>query len=802
MAELQEHFKMDYESILPNPQSVIVGPKYRITVLSDLLIRLEYSETSTFEDRPTELVMNRKFPVAHFEKKEDSKYLTITTKYFTLTYQKGTIFVGTKVSPDQNLRISLNETDKYWYFSHPEVRNFKGTAYSLDGDVSKHKLERGLYSTDGFVSIDDSHSLIFNEDGSLGKRTDKRIDTYVFMYRRDFGAALRDYFTLTGYPPLIPRYALGVWWNRNIEYNTKMLENLTYKFYKNKVPMSVLLLGDKWHRVNNKMKSGLSFNETLFKRPKRLMDFLHSKGIRVAVSVNPMEGISDKEDYYLPFKSASGLEGNGKLPFNVFNKNVISAYFDYLIHPLMNYGVDFFFINYNNPNDLVSLRALTHFHFNDFKQIANRRGMVLARNGLIAAHRYPVHYTGETLVSWRNLEALPAFNSSASNIGISWISNDIGGYTDGIEDGELYSRFVQFGCFSPILRLSADEGYYYKREPWKWDISTNSVVSEYLRLRHSLIPYLYSEAYRYSRTGLPLVQPLYYRYPEIYDEPLYKSEYYFGDALFVAPITTKMDKVMERTVQKLYLPDGIWYDFTTGRKYIGGRRYTAFYKLESYPVFARAGTVIPLAVLDEKNINDTNPPKAMEIQIFPGESNTYELYEDDGISSLHENGYYIVTNIDYTSSKGGATVVIRPVAGKSGIISNYRSYRIRFRNTNEPDSYDVHIGSESVKGIETYVDDNDFIMELPSLSTLKQITISIKGKNLEIDAISLFNDDISSILNDLPIETKTKDIIGKILFSDEEIRKKRIRVRKLKKYGVSQKYINLFLKLLEYLQDI
>jgi hypothetical protein len=93
-------------------------------------------------------------------------------------------------------------------------------------------------------------------------------------------------------------------------------------------------------------------------------------------------------------------------------------------------------------------------------------------------------------------------------------------------------------------------------------------------------------------------------------------------------------------------------------------------------------------------------------------------------------------------------------------------------------------------------------MELPSLSTLKQITISIKGKNLEIDAISLFNDDISSILNDLPIETKTKDIIGKILFSDEEIRKKRIRVRKLKKYGVSQKYINLFLKLLEYLQDI
>lgn len=802
MSELQSHFKMDYASILPDPSTVITGPKFRITILSELLVRLEYSESNTFEDRPTELVMNRHFPKVNIERKEDDKYLTIKTKYFSLTYLKSSPFTGTKVTPDQYLRINLNDTDKYWYYNHPEVRNFKGLPYTLDGDVSKHELGKGLYSTDGFVSIDDSHSLIYNEDGTLGKRTDSRVDIYVFMYKRDFGAALRDYFTLTGYPPLIPRYALGVWWNRNVEYNAKNIENLTYKFYKNKIPMSVLLLGDKWHRINNKMKSGLSFNEELFKRPKRLMDFLHNKGIRVAVSVNPFEGISEKEDYYLPFKSASGIEENGTLPFNVFNKNVISAYFDYLIHPLMNYGVDFFWITYNNPKDMASLRALTHYHFTDFKQILNRRGIVLSRNGLVASHRYPIHYTGETYVSWSNLSHLPAINSNASNIGVSWISNDIGGFTDGIEDGELYSRFVQFGCFSPILRLSADEGEYYKREPWRWDMSTNSVVSEYLRLRHQLIPYLYSEAYRYSRTGLPLVQPLYYRYPEIYDEPLYKSEYYFGSSLFVAPITTKMDRVMERTVLRLYLPEGIWYDFTTGRRYTGGKRYTAFYKLESFPVFARSGTIIPMAILNDKKINDTNPPEAMEIQIFPGESNTYELYEDDGISSLNEQGYYIVTNIDYTYQKNNYSVVIRPVAGKSGIIPDYRAYRIRFRNTFEPDEVDIHIGSEKVKGFETYLDDNDYIIELPALSTLKQITISIKGKNLEVDAASLFNDDIYSILSDIPIKTKTKNIIGQILFNDDDIKTKRVKVRKLKSQGVNQKYINLFLKLLEYLQEV
>ena len=801
---LQEHFKMDYKNILPSSQSVIRGKTYRFTILSPLLIRIEHSLTGEFEDRPTELVMNRKFPTVKYEKKEDNKYLTIKTEYFTLTYQKEQPLAGSKVSPDQFLRIDLNDTDKYWYVNHPEVRNFGGTTYSLDGADGKVRFGKGLYSTDGFTSIDDSTSLIYNEDGSLGKRNDKRTDIYVFMYKRDFGAALRDYFTLTGFPPLTPRYALGIWWNRNIPYNSKDIEKLVFKFDKYKIPLSILMLGDDWHKQNGKMKSGLSFNLELMKRPKRVAEFLHSKNVRLALKINPIEGISNKEDYYLPFKKASGLEEdkNGILPFNVFNPNTLNAYFDYLIHPLMNYGVDFFWLGYDNVNDPTTLRALTHYHFNDFKQILNRRGITFARNSGIAQHRYPVIYTGETLVSWKNLQMMPQYNSTASNLGLSWISNDIGGFTGGIEDPELYARFVQFGCFSPILRLSADEGKYYKREPWRWDITTSSIVSQYLRLRHSLIPYLYSEAYRYSRSGLPLVQPLYYRYPEIYDEPTYKNEYYFGSNLLVAPITTKQETVMDRTIQKLYLPEGIWYDFTNGKRYNGGKRYTVFYKREDYPVFAKQGTIIPLAMLDEKNLNDTKPPKNMEIQVFPGASSTYEMYEDDGLSSLYEKGFFIVTDIDYTYQKNNFTVTIRPVAGKSGIIPDYRSYRIRFKNTKEPDDITVHCGTEKVKGVTTFIDDNDFIVDLPSLSTIKQITVVCKGKDIEIDALRLVNDDIESILNDLPIQTKIKEEIGKVLLSDADIKTKRIQVRKLNKLGVSNKYINLFIKLLEYMAEV
>ena len=801
---LQEHFKMDYKKMLPRNDSVIKGKNFRITILSPLLIRLEQSSTGEFEDRPTELVMNRNFPPVQFEKKEDAKYLTVETDYFVLTYQKEQPFVGSKVSPDQYLRIDLKDTDKYWYVNHPEVRNFGGTTFSLDGAEGKAKFGKGLYSTDGFTSIDDSNSLIYNEDGSLGKRNDKRTDIYVFMYKRDFGAALRDYFTLTGFPPLVPRYALGVWWNRNIPYNSKDIEKLVFKFNKYNIPLSVFMMGDPWHKDNGKDKSGLSFNLDLIKRPKRVAEFLHSKNIRFALKINPVDGISKNEDYFLPFKKASGLEENkqGVLPFNVFNPNTMNAYFDYLIHPLMNYGVDFFWIDYKNMNDLTTLRALTHYHFNDYKQILNRRGITFARSSGLAQHRYPIIYTGETIVSWKNLELMPRYNSTASNLGLSWISNDIGGFKDGIEDPELYFRFVQFGCFSPILRLSAEEGKYYKREPWRWDITTSSIVSEYLRLRHSLIPYLYSEAYRYSRSGLPLVQPLYYRYPEIYDEPTYRNEYYFGSNLLVAPITTKQETVMERAVLKLFLPEGVWYDFTNGKRYNGGRRYTTFYKKEDYPVFAKQGTIIPMAILDEKNLNDTKPPKNMEIQVFPGASSTYEMYEDDGLSSLYEKGFFIVTDIDYAYQKNNFTVTIRPVAGKSGIIPDYRSYRIRFRNTKEPDDVIVHCGTEKVKGISTFIDDNDFVVELPALSTIKQITVNCKGKDIEIDALRLVNDDIESILNDLPIETKLKEKIGEVLLSDNEIKQKRIEVRKLNKQGVPNKYINLFIKLLEYMAEV
>ncbi|HBA37508.1 MAG TPA: hypothetical protein DCY94_02165, partial [Firmicutes bacterium] len=409
---------------------------------------------------------------------EDEQKLILKTSYFELTYEKEKPFLGPKLSPEQYLKVKLLDTDKMWYFTQAEARNFKGTTTSLDDKMSIPKLEKGLYSTDGFVSIDDSKSLIFNPDGSVGKRSDVRQDTYLFMYKKDFGFCLKDYYRLTGYPPLIPRYALGVWWNRDMGYTVNDIYSLISKFRKNEIPISVLLL-NKWS------KNDVSFDTELIPSPENVLRDLHSDGIKIGVSLNLDQ---------VP------ATNNGELvevPFNVYDKVFMGNYFETFIRPLIEMGVDFYAIDYRGK-DMYALRMMNYYFYNYMNKEPGKRGFILSRNGLVNAHLYPANTSGETIVDWKTLKMIPEFNSTSSNIGVSWWSHAIGGFKDGTEDAELYTRFVQLGTYSPIFRLSSKEGHYYKREPWKWDVKTMKIVRDYTNVRHKLIPYLYSEAYKYS----------------------------------------------------------------------------------------------------------------------------------------------------------------------------------------------------------------------------------------------------------------------------------------------------------------
>lgn len=791
MYDLGEQFKFDLSKAVANPDSIFRGNKYRITILTERLVRVEYNEQGAFVDYPTELIWYRKFNKPNFTVEQNETNLNIRTKYFELNYYKEQPF--NKGKSAKNLQVKLKSNEKIWYYGHPEVRNYSIGAFSID-EKNDQVLNKSLYSIDGFATIDDSKSNLILENGTFASRNNNGIDIYVFMYGRDFYLALTDYFAITGYPPLIPRYALGNWWTKNENYNDLAVANVARKFEENDIPIATFLINS-WQTNNS-----FEFNDS-FKEPLSIINYLHDKKIKVGLSIEDINEFKKETAIYERVKPYLPISNNGSIPFNVFDARTIDAYLKLLIHPLNNLGIDFYYLNTFDKRSLERLFILKHYLYYDGLKDNLKRPVILSHNFTYAPHRYPLLYSGKSKVSWDTLKKIPSFNASATNKGISFWSHDIGGTYGGIEDNELFVRFLQLGTFSPILKLGSDNGKYYKREPWKWGLKTKEISKAFLNLRHKLIPYLYTESYKYYKYGKPIIEPIYYKYPALIDDNLYKDEYYFGSTFLISPITSKKDYLMDRVIQKIYIPDGIWYDFFTGKIYKGNKRYTTFYKDQEYPVFVRSGAIIPMSLNES---NDVGIPKNMEIQIFPGANNSYSIYEDDGETNKYLKSEFLITNVELVYGKSNYKVTIMPVSGKKGIIPEKRNYKLRFKNTNPTALVSSYVNSERIKN-HSYKSESDLVVEIENVPTSSQLTVSCTGKDIEIEAIKVMKDDITSIISDLPIKTVVKQKIDDIMFSTTlTLKKKRIEIRKLAhgKDNLERKYIELLLKLLEYMNEI
>ena len=805
MYPLGRQFEVDYTKAISDKKAVAQGKNYRISVITERVVRLEFSTSGHFNDRPTQLIRKRNIGLPDFSARQDASVLEISTKYFNLVYMKEQSFFGTKVDPMKNLKITLQSRErdrcKDWYVGNPEVRNMKGNMVGVDVNIPAN-LQKGLYSLDGFASLDDSFSKIIMEDGTLAEPIPNYLDIYVFMYDKDFKQALFDYFKITGAPALIPRYALGNWWSRNIQYNDQTVEELLRSFERKKIPISIMLFDHDWHIRDSGeykgLKTGFTFNPELFPNPQVTIQEFHRRGVRVGLCINPTNGIYPFEQYYNQASEYLQLKTPTIINFDPLNPRILDVLFKIFLHPLEALGVDFFWNDSNANLDVTKLWAMNHYMFLDSGRNKNKRPLILARGGIYAPHRYPVLYAGSSSIGWKELKNLPFQYLNAANIGVSWWSHDVGGNHGGIEDGELYLRYVQLSTFGPILRFHGARGKYYKKEPWLWDAKTENIAADYLRLRHRLIPYLYTEAYNYTKSGVPLIQPFYYNYMWVYDDDLYRNQYYLGSQLLVCPILEPKDPVMNRTIHKFFVPDGVWYDLVTGKKFPGNKKYVSFFKESDYPVFAHSGSIIPFS--NRSDYNNIGLPTDLEIQIFPGTSNTYTLYEDDGITSLYREGYYLKTSIDYNYLRNNYTVIIRSIDGKSGIVPEKRNYKMVFRNTKQAENVTIYFNAQKLDS-HNYVDGNDFVVEISNVPTIGQLTINCKGKDIEIDAVRLINDDIASILLDLKIDTYLKEEIDSIVLGSEPIDKKRIGIRKLRKKGLSKEYMNLFLKLLDYIGE-
>jgi hypothetical protein len=265
----------------------------------------------------------------------------------------------------------------------------------------------------------------------------------------------------------------------------------------------------------------------------------------------------------------------------------------------------------------------------------------------------------------------------------------------GIEDGELYARWVQFGVFSPILRLHSTNNPYQDRRPWAQDAPYFSIIRDALQLRHQLIPYIYTMAWRNHAEGLPLITPLYYEQPE--EEAAYHcpQQYRFGSELIVAPFTSPLDPDTWLSRQQVWLPQGDWFNFFTGDHYTGDQWITVYGTLDDIPVLAQAGAIVPLA--PRVRWGGVENPAVLDVHIFPQRPGRFVLYEDDGETTAYQQGRCCLTTFEMRDDRFS----IEPGQGDVSCVPPSRTYRLIFRAITAPEEIHLEINGVSCNAMMT-----------------------------------------------------------------------------------------------------
>lgn len=637
--------------------SYITGEHYRITVLTPALIRLEYSHQGRFEDRPTQVIQNRSFPVPDYQVWKTEHGIELHTDSLNLFYDE-------KPFSRNGLWIENRSECRgiycTWHFGDELYENLGGTARTLDEADGAVPLELGILSRlQGYSVLDDSHSYALTEEGWLEPPEKDRQDLYFFSYGYAYQQALYDFFHLCGSTPLLPRYALGNWWSRFYRYSDQEYLELMSCFSGGKIPLSVAVVDMDWHESTDgpdwKGWTGFTWNRELFPDPKGFLSKLHQMGLHVTLNLHPAEGIQPHEEMYPEAAAALGKDAarHQRIPFDPANRHFLNVYFNDILHPREAEGVDFWWIDWQQGGicslpDLDPLWLLNHFHTLDIGR-NGKRPLILSRYAGPGSHRYPIGFSGDSVISWKSLAFQPYFTATASNIGYGWWSHDIGGHTHGKRDDELQVRWLQYGVFSPIVRLHSTNNPFNGKEPWRYSPECSRIMKHFLRLRHQLLPYLYTMNWLSHEKGKMLVQPMYYSYPKTEEAYQVPNQYFWGSEIIVAPITKQMNAILKMGDVTCWLPDGIWHDVLTGMIYHGGSMRKLFRTLEHIPVLAPAGAIIPLQADPE----DQNPyPVEMLIFVFAGADGDFLLYEDDGETMDYKLGKYRKTQMRFSRKKG------------------------------------------------------------------------------------------------------------------------------------------------------
>lgn len=684
----------------------------RFTLITDGVIRMEWSPEGKFTDRRSFLRSERNYAPVD-AKVSNGATVTIRTSQMTVKYRKGT---GRFTASNLSISSAKKSPVAFEWKPGTEAKgNLKGTYRTLDGyhggsfrgngydngNPIPMPIEDGLISTDGWTFIDDSSNLLFSDDDFawVEERGQGDCQDYYFMaYGHNYKKALHDYTVFAGKVPLPPRYAFGYWWSRYWSYSDGEMRDLVKKFHDYGLPLDVLVVDMDWHWTEEGKGgwTGYTWNKRLFPNPDRFLQWLQDEKLHITLNLHPADGVKPYEEKYPQLARWMGMNPDEKKDINFVgsDKRMMDGWFDIILNPMRKAGVDFWWLDWQqHPTDpvvktLSNTWWLNYLFFTKAEKEGTTRPLIYHRWGGLGNHRYQVGFSGDTYSTWESLDFQPYFNSTASNVLYGYWSHDLGGhqFIQGAKqlDYELMVRWHQFGAFSPIMRSHSSKSGAMRKEPWVYPLDKQEAIREIIKKRYELAPYTYTMARECYDTGISLCRPMYYDYPEAKEAYAFKNEYMYGDDLLVMPITAPA--VDGYSTAHVWLPEGNdWYEMYTGARLSGGQTVDRQFLIDEYPVYVKAGAVIP-TYEDVKNLRSNT--ETVVYEVYPGAEGKARFYEDNGNDQNYATRY-AVTEITNRGTATSQTITIGRRQGSYEEMPAVRTVKVKAMCMPQPDRVTV-----------------------------------------------------------------------------------------------------------------
>ncbi len=505
---------------------------------------------------------------------------------------------------------------------------------------------------------------------------------YHFIQGPALDDVLGGYRSLTGAAPLMARWTWGLWQSKERYQTQDELLSVAQRYRKMGVPFDAVV--QDWQYWGKGGWGSHEFDKARFPDPAGMVKALHAENVHTIISVWPRFdlGLANLAELdragavFPPTYQNVYPEGQGRW-YDAYSAQGRAIYWSQIMRRLGTLGFDGWWLDGSElelGGEWGQLRALTTAQgpgaevYNAFplwhttavhegarRDVPEKRTMILTRSAYAGQQRNgAITWSGDTQGNWDTFRRQIPAGLNFSMSGIPYWSADIGGFFGGSPKdpgyAELFTRWYQFGVFNPMFRVhGTGEG----KEIWQFPETTQKILLSYDQLRYRLLPYIYALSHEVTQRNGTMMRPLAMDFRTDLAGLQITDQYMFGKALLVNPVVQPAAKV--RTV---YLPAGTeWFDFWTGAQHAGGQVIAAKADLATIPLYARAGSILPLGPV--KQFADQASDAPTELRVYPGKDGSFELYDDEGDGYGYQQGRFATVSLSWDESKHQLTIGAR-----------------------------------------------------------------------------------------------------------------------------------------------